>query len=251
MATAEKGFNCIFCHGKSPDPKISKEHLWSVPLCAGFGIDRATTSAWDPTRPQARPIPLDQVEVRIACRSCNSGWMSELERRMGQIGWDWYRKKFAPLRDSDVLDLEAWAVKSYIVWAAYAGGIRRFGHDGDPKWAVPPPATAGRLLYEGDWEGATSSMTIGWGRIGRASVHAWAFGNPKIGRKVPSTGFLRGSGALRLNLSLLQILVVDSVLWPNTVRLPPRISPIRSGTSFMRLPLVDPDTRVDSVVVGV
>lgn len=250
MTAPPQGFNCIFCHGRSPEPKISKEHLWSVPLCSGFGIERSTTLTLEPTRPKTPPIPLDQIQVRIACRSCNSGWMSELEKRMERIGWRWYRQAIAPISESDALALKAWAVKSYIVWTAYCGGIRTFGASGDPQWSVPPPATAGRLLYEGDWETAASSMTLGWGRIRRATDQIWSFGNPQIGREVPTTGFLRASGALRLNLDLLQLWVVDSLFWQNQVQLPAGIRPIRAGMPFRRLEVVAPHVRVESVVVG-
>jgi hypothetical protein len=75
---------CIFCPNESAD---SREHLWSAwigrlfPSSPGFKIKRQTpdgeASEWT--------LPELDVKARFVCESCNTGWMSKIESRVGPI----------------------------------------------------------------------------------------------------------------------------------------------------------------------
>ena len=73
---------CVFCLAGSRTTKISKEHLFSKPICSALGIDRTKVIASldGNTGEVSRPLRLDQRLVKLPCVDCNSGWMEQLER---------------------------------------------------------------------------------------------------------------------------------------------------------------------------
>lgn len=240
--------NCLFCAGESGNAKLSKEHLWSVPVCRGFGIDRSTPTG-DPTNPDATPVRMDRVQVRIACVTCNHGWMSDLENQMENVvGWPWYRRRIDPLTEGGVLVLKAWALKSLLVWSAYAGGIRSFGRSEEAGFAFIPDATGARLLFRGQWQEAVARATFGWGRVS-LGTYLWGFGNPEVLPKGPDVPNARSAGVLALNLGELQIWVVDPLFSTASVQLPPGVDPVAPGIPFRRLPKASHEPALASVIV--
>lgn len=245
---AAPGFSCIFCHGASESTKLTKQHLLAKPVCRGFDVDRSVRVT-DPFNPEHHPLPLDEVQVRIACDRCNSGWMNDLENSLEEVAWRWYRNGATPLSSADALTLKAWVAMTYVVWSAYAGRIRTFNHPGDAQWSVIPPADTGGFLYAGSWARAAESMVFGWGKLRVASPHLFAFGNPRLLGDNRSSGLLRASGALRLNLGRLQLWGVHSLYGAGQVRLPGDVLPVAEGVSFRRLPVVPAATGAEAVTV--
>lgn len=231
---ASTRINCLFCAGESGEAKLSKEHLWSVPVCRGFGIDR-TTPTGDPANLDAPPVRMDQVQVRIACESCNNGWMSDLENEMEDVvGWAWYRRRIESLTEGGALVLKAWSLKSLLVWSAYAGRIRSFGRSEEADFAFVPEATGARQLFRGQWREAVARATFGWGRV-PPGPYLWGFGNPEVLPRGPDVPNARSAGVLALNLGELQLWVVDPLFSTAAVQLPPGVAPVAPGISFRRL----------------
>lgn len=140
--------NCHFCLGASGAP-LSNEHLVSKPVADAFGIDRwgDLTSVDMATLTLGPSRPLEQLKVRIACSSCNSGWMQQLEEGMHAVA-KWVNGKSVGMTPETFQILWRWLLKTHIVLAAIEGGTRRFGKGDD--WQISLPATQGRMLYDGD-----------------------------------------------------------------------------------------------------
>jgi hypothetical protein len=237
---------CLFCF--SGEARLSREHLLSVPVCRGFGIDRSMMIL-SPARPKAPPVPLDQIRVRIACQSCNSGWMNDLENRIeNEVAWPWYRHRTTRLGTEPVLVLRAWALKSYLVWSAFSGGIRTFAGPGEPQWAVVPDPRRARLLFEGRWEEAVEGVTFGLARV-KPGLHLWGFGNPEVVPKGSNVPNARSAGVLGLNLGELQVWVVSPVFSTAAVRFPPHVVDLTLGLSFVLLEHASPNLEPTRVTV--
>lgn len=240
------GVHCLFCF--AGEAKLSREHLLSVPVCRGFGIDRSM-KILSPARPQSPPVPLGQIQVRIACQSCNSGWMSDLENRIeNEVASPWYRQRTARLGAEPALLLRAWALKSYLVWSAFSGGIRTFARPGEPQWAVVADPRRARLLFEGRWDEAVDGVAFGLARV-KPGLHVWGFGNPEVVPKGPGVPNARSAGVLALNLAELQVWVVSPVFSVAAVRLPPHVVDLTSGLSFALLEQASPSLEPTRVTV--
>jgi hypothetical protein len=84
---------CVFCWDESGDQTLTKEHLISQPVVAAFSLSRTDRSlARFDVGSVANADPsgltwhaLDDLCVRLACESCNNGWMNGLEHAMAKI----------------------------------------------------------------------------------------------------------------------------------------------------------------------
>jgi hypothetical protein len=75
---------CAFCPS---DAKLTGEHVWSDWICELFPDVRVTFRKWgyDPSVPEKRwdADSMDH-EVKVVCKACNEGWMSNLESQHAQ-----------------------------------------------------------------------------------------------------------------------------------------------------------------------
>lgn len=226
--------NCIFCQG-AEESASSKEHLLSVPVCRGFGIDRSAFTARVDGRGDAIKslAHLHETQVRLPCRSCNSGWMSELECQMEEVVAPWARGR-DQLGAKGFLSLTRWALKTHIVLSALDGGIRAFGSAAqDDKMGVLPEATRARQLFQNDPH-ALDGVKIGIARVER-SQYLWGFGNPTVVPKGPRYANSRSASVTCLNLGPMQLWIVVPVFRSATVRLPPKVTPAAANLVFAEL----------------
>ena len=103
---------CIFC-GASP---VTKEDAWPVWLIEKVGRSRLIASM---TGPNARaPYSTNRIEQRAgcACRECNNGWMSDLERLTKSILGPMVDGSSTQVSGDAQLVLAAWMLKTLMVF---------------------------------------------------------------------------------------------------------------------------------------
>ena len=70
---------CAFCFGEANTTELSKEHLFSVPICRGFGMDRSmAVGSFDANSGELGLVaPLDERQVKLpAPPATQAGWDS-------------------------------------------------------------------------------------------------------------------------------------------------------------------------------
>lgn len=216
--------SCAFCFADQRSAPLSKEHLLSRPVAEAFGVDRGSQFARVGSDGQINWTRLDALQVRLVCRSCNQGWMNQLEHEMASV-IDWVRAGSRALGQSQLSALRRWALKTHIVAAAIEGATRRFGRDDSPA-QVLPEATRARQLYEGD---DSVHETVGYAaaRAADSSGFAYAFGNPNVeplgpryaGRATASATFIR-LGPLLLWVVTPFIPLAKAIVAPQELRMP-------------------------------
>jgi hypothetical protein len=140
------------------------------------------------------------------------------------------------------------ALKSHLVWSAYAGGIRSLAaarKQASPSHQTPPaPGSCSGV------SGRRPSHEPRSGGVGcRREPTFWGFGNPEVLPKGPDVPNARSARVLALNLGELQIWVVDPLFSTASVQLPPGVDPVAPGIPFRRLPKASHEPDLASVVV--
>jgi hypothetical protein len=228
--------SCLFCWSTQGEP-LSREHLISQPVADAFGIDRnnelATFDGWvlDESPTRRRSVPMTELAVRLPCRACNSGWMNELEHNMAAVA-RWARAGrngiTAPVYDGFL----RWLLKTYIVFTALDGGIRRFGTESD-DFHMLPEVTRAHLLWERSPE-ALDGVTFAFAKSWREGV-SYSFGNPTVVPQGEQYAGCRTAGALVLQLGQIVSCVVVASPLANSVSVPAPYRALRAGDTYRRL----------------
>lgn len=227
---------CFFCH-RDDIGALSKEHLFSVPVCDGFGIDRTTDMArLDGNAGRVRSMaPLTQTSVSLPCRGCNSGWMNDLELAMRDEVAPWVRDGAVELGASALSVLLRWALKTHIVLSAMEGNIRRFGRKDWKKGplVMPQPGRALRLA-SGDFDGALAGVVVA---LNRATEPGFtAFGNPTVVPQGPDHIGPASVSVSGVQLGRLEVWAIVPVFPSAKVKLPASLAPATPSCVFNALP---------------
>lgn len=101
---------CVFCLAESGTVKMSKEHLFSVPICTALGVDRTklVASLDGNTGIIGHATPLDRRQVRLPCAKCNSGWMGQLEQDTARALRRWLTRPGSRLTTAGHSHLVRW-----------------------------------------------------------------------------------------------------------------------------------------------
>ena len=112
--------NCHYCLGVS-GTGLTNEHLVSNPVADPFGIDRwgDLTTVDMATLTLVASRPLEQLKARIACDSCNSGWMHQLEDQMPSVA-AWVGAGGEELGADRLRILKRWLLKTHNVYSLQA-----------------------------------------------------------------------------------------------------------------------------------
>jgi hypothetical protein len=221
---------CPFC---IRDNKLSKEHLFSKPICDAFGIDRSMpVVSFDlNTRTMGRSTTLDAKSVRLPCEGCNSGWMNDLERRAAAIFGRWIAESSETLTTGEVGDIRRWLAKTAIVLAFGEVDARRFIEN--PTETAVPDITTAKAVMRGD---SLDHVVVGAART-RLANFGWGVGNPTVTPSGPDRISCRMVNVMVLNLPPLQLWTVIPIVRPDRVTLPPNVWRFRENLSFGALPL--------------
>lgn len=242
---------CHFCWDETGDMPLTKEHLVSRPVATAFGIDRTGSSfaRFDSSAVESGDLSsvswsgLETLSARIACASCNNGWMNNLEHEMASLA-KWYRRGDRPLGARNLDTLQRWLLKTYVVLSVIDGGARRFAEavDGDVQFAVVPEVTRASKLRRGDPE-AFDGVAVGLARTGD-DTFAYGFGNPTVIPSGPQYANVRSAGVAALSLGSLQTWIVVPWFRHATTRLPPGVATAHAQLRSNRLQTLPlkPDT---------
>lgn len=209
---------CVFCLAGSRTTKISKEHLFSKPICSALGIDRTKmiASLDGNTGEVSRPLRLDQRLVKLPCVDCNSGWMEQLERDTARTLRRWLSEPSSRLTTSGYAHVVRWTAKTAIVFGFAELGSRQFlANQTD---AAVPDITIARQLANGE----VPDILIGGARASRTD-QAWGAGNASVEPVGPDRISSRAVNVLALTLGELQLWGVLPVIQPDDVHLPPGV----------------------------
>ena len=228
--------NCLFCHGRAGSG-VSREHLFSNPVCDFFGLDRKTTLAArvDGNTGEIRSVaPLGSTTVNLPCVVCNSGWMSDLENEVVHVFERWLHGN-SRLTEDDLRTLRRWMAKTHLVLCTLEGGTRKFVED--PRGGVVPDATMARLLYEGS-DDAFGGAHFAAG----APIHSkilYGFGNPRPICVGPTPISSRAATVSYMNLGPVQLWTLATMLSPISVRFPSRLTVLARRLAHRQLRTVD------------
>lgn len=230
---------CFFCHGEA---SLTREHLFSRPICRVAGIDRRSSQMAGLDghgRIDRSPRPVDQWTVRLPCKVCNEGWMSRLEGEVADHLKRWAKRPCA-LGETGARALRRWMLKNYFVMAFQDADLRRplledeFGRL-VYNAKVPFEATRARLLSTGD-ERAFDDVVVGAARVSASTIYATGFGNPSVEANAADWNCrTAGVAAVALAGIQVQLWVVAAPLRPRAVRLPRNVSRLTAQTRLHSL----------------
>jgi hypothetical protein len=119
---SEMSKRCIFC-GLSG--KKTKEHIWSewmheyLPSSGGGAHSKGNFTFYDKTplnsKTTERQGHVSTVKVRVVCKTCNSGWMSQLEENVKPILVKMFKKDRFVIANSEQTILSKWIAVKVIV----------------------------------------------------------------------------------------------------------------------------------------
>ena len=200
---------CAFCFGEANTTKLSKEHLFSVPICRAFGIDRSmAVGSFDANSGELGLVaPLDERQVKLPCTTCNSGWMGQLENDTARTLQYWMTKPEARLSTIGLAHVTRWLAKTAFVVGFSELGARKFMTN--DRESVIPDYTLARSLYRGD----TLNVVVGAARVNRCNT-LWGAGNASLEPKGPTRISSRAVNVLALNLGELQLWSLFQLLNP-------------------------------------
>jgi hypothetical protein len=221
---------CAFCFGESGSTKLSKEHLFSVPICRALGIDRTgLVASFNGNSGQVEHVaPLDERQVKLPCVSCNSGWMGQLENDTARTLQSWMAKSQNRLTSTGLTHVTRWLAKTAFVMGFAELGARQFLSGGVES--VNPDFTIARLLANGE----TPNVTVGAARTVRSTT-LWGAGNPSVFPVGPTRISSRSINVLGLNLGELQLWIAIPIFEPDELRLPPGVQQLNSSTKWRTL----------------
>jgi hypothetical protein len=122
---------CIFCQQRG----VSREHAWpkwllsSIGNCNPSSMTEALLGPKNPSVTWTGP----EVTVNCVCRTCNNGWMSDLEGRARPIVGSLLNDVSFSLDSSQQSDLTLWSVKTAMVFEATDRTRRWFYSDVNRK----------------------------------------------------------------------------------------------------------------------
>ena len=232
---------CVFC---LTEATLSREHLFSVPICNTFGIDRAglilsgdVTNRKHPLRTEA----LSTRKVKLPCASCNNGWMSNLETAAAEV-FERYVHNNAELSADDVDVLDRWAAKSLVVLQWSDLDARKFMSS--PGDGVLPDVTLARRVFDGS---ALDDVVFAVGRLSEPNPALWGAGNPTVVTADPEKLNCRVVNTVAFNLGCLQLWIIAPYFTPSQLKLPEGTVRLLPGTRFKALPLTSPSLDPDRV----
>jgi hypothetical protein len=239
---------CHFCWDEGTETALTKEHLLSDPVARAFRLQRPGMSFARFDRDDVLRGDLDGVKwagleslaVRIACATCNNGWMNDLEHEMATVA-RWNVAGSRPLGQERLEIVQRWLLKTYIVLSVIEGSARRFGSD-DADFGVIPEVTRASQLRRGD-SGAFDGVAVGIARTGSENF-AYGFGNPSVVPKGPRYANSRSAGVAAVSLGSLQLWIVVPWFRHATTRLPRGVAVASAGLRARRLTALPstPDT---------
>ena len=250
--------NCAFClEARTP---LTREHLFSVPVCRAFHIDRDQTlvGTVDEKAGGVRNLTtLASRTVRLPCERCNNGWMSQLEGDMAAVA-KWL-KTSDPLGHKRCLTVQRWMLKMLVVLGFADGDSRRFLRS--PTDVVVPDIGAAQAAM-----GQRPIPTHAAFAIARTSpgTYLYGVGNPTVEPSGPDRISSRAANVVAVNLGTLQLWAIVALLPPQHIQLPPGVSRLgprlryshlvhvaskpRLDLARVRFPDVDPASVLDAIV---
>lgn len=231
--------NCPFC--LKTDTALTREHLFSVPVCRAFRIDRDDTSVGsvDVKTGEFRNLTtLARRTVRLPCERCNSGWMSQLERDMGAIA-KWLESS-DPLGDKRCMTVQRWMLKMLVVLGFADGDSRRF-FDTPAEVVIPDIGAAQAAM------GNRPIPTHAAFGIARTSpgIHLYGVGNPCVEPSGPNRISSRAANVAAVNLGILQLWAIVALVPPRQIQLPPGVSRLAPRLRSASLRHVESEPRLE------
>lgn len=225
-ANAPRPAKCAFC---LEDATLSREHLFSQPICDVFDIDRASTTVYGfdgVSKNVGHGAALSQRSVKLPCRTCNNTWMSKLEQDTAGV-FERFLQQGQELSEADVAVIGRWAAKTLVVfmWAELVA--RKFMTA--PGVGAIPDVTAARSVFAGH---VPDNVTVAAGRLAEPNAVLWSAGNPNVITADRNQINCRVVNAAALNLGLLQLWVLAPLFKPSRLSLPnPQRPCFRAPTS--------------------
>ena len=166
---------CGFC--ESVTNKITKEHLfggWMTPiLSTGRPALIRHAIRLEGTDPHASwESPSITAKVRIACRPCNSGWMSNLEASVKPV--------LSPMMEGQRRDLDSDSQTIITAWAIKMAMVMEFVRPRDPRYftsgerrsimeSALPTSALGAHVWLGAFTGPTETLRSAFSRLSRSA----------------------------------------------------------------------------------
>ena len=222
---------------------LSREHLFSDPICDTFGIDRSSLVAGVDTRNKrvSHAEPLATRKVKLPCKSCNNGWMSDLENDAAAV-FDGFAHHDVELSADDIAVIGRWAAKSLVALQWGELDARKFMSS--PGVGAVPAVTLARQVFAG---AVPKSVSIAAGSLTEPNPVIWSAGNPKVATADPEQLNCRVVNTAAFNLGRLQLWVIAPLFNPSELKLPEGTIQLRPGTRFEALPLTSPILDFDRV----
>ena len=252
---------CFFCW--TDVPSLSREHLLSEPIAKFAGIDRASFRLADSGVARGRdgvkvlvgrpPVPLTAVATKLACASCNSGWMSELEQRAARSLSSWRAQPMLRVGRTRLEVIHAWMLKSFFVLMWAHGGVKaqtKAFAQGGTDWsaAVVPDVRRALALANGRFLDACRGTDLAVVRTDSAVLHG--YGNPTAVPVGPGWLNCRVAGVLAVTLGGVQLWLVVPLVPGLPTRFPEPVQRLHATTALADVPFV-PDFTPDPTRVTV
>lgn len=231
---------CPFCLSLG---RLSKEHLLSNPMCEALGVDRRTISVAfsENTGRIGKPLGFDDRTIRLPCRDCNSGWMSDLETETAQVLRNWRARLDRPLGDQGCRTLIRWLAKTATVLLFSEAEARRFMRS--PTDAALPDITTARKLRSGD----PLDHVVAGIALSTQTDLLWAVGNPSVLPRGPNNISCRAVNAAALNLGPLQLWIAMPIVAPDRLNLPTEVRLAHAGLQLRDLELGTPTLSLSNI----
>ena len=213
---------CPFCLSAEP---LSKEHLFSKPICDALGVDRSMlVASLDGNTGEFRHYSvLDRRSVRLPCERCNSGWMSELERAAARRLRRWLANPDERLTKAGLQDLTRWLVKTAIVLGFAEVDARRFMSS--PTETAIPDITTAKALAAGV---TPDHVHVAAARTNNGRM-VWGAGNPTVQAAGPNRMSSRVINVAAFNLGPIQLWAIIPIIPPDHLQLPPGVKRLHAN----------------------
>lgn len=234
--------NCAFCLEPTT---LTQEHLFSVPVCRAFGIDRdsSTIASLDPRTNEVTNVTTpSRRTVRLPCAACNNGWMSDLEVEMAKLA-SWLNGS-GPLGRRRLEIAQRWMLKMLVVLGFSDLGSRRFLDE--PTDVLIPDIGAAQAAS--GMRPIPTAARFGAARI-TPGFYLYAVGNPTVLPRGPDRLSSRAASVVAVNLGELQLWALVPLLPANQVRLPGSVSRLSSRLEGRRLRSAPAEPDLDAAVV--
>lgn len=163
--------SCLFCGQKAN----SKEHVWPDWILEQLKTQRKIAIAGDIDGRKLRMAGFKpELKAKFVCKSCNTGWMSNLEHANSRIIGPMLHDISIPLDPTQQWSIARWALKSSMVVEGIANQKQAFYHQNereDLRHSIVPQNT---FIWLGRY--------VGNHEISVAAMHLWSDipGDPKV-----------------------------------------------------------------------